>query len=61
MDLETSKLNRSHGTGRWVPEDFASFGKNVIIEDEVLVFHPETISLGDNVYVGHRAILKGYP
>ena len=60
LDLETSKLNRSHGTGRWRPEDFASFGKNVIIEDEVLVFHPETISLGDNVYVGHRAILKGY-
>lgn len=60
MDLETSKLNRSHVTGRWRPEDFASFGKNVVIEDEVLVFHPETIHLGENVYVGHRAILKGY-
>jgi acetyltransferase-like isoleucine patch superfamily enzyme len=24
------------------------------------VFHPENISVGDNVYVGHNAILKGY-
>lgn len=26
----------------------------------MLVFHPENITLGDNVYVGHRTILKGY-
>jgi acetyltransferase-like isoleucine patch superfamily enzyme len=26
----------------------------------VLVFHPETIEIGDDVYVGHYAILKGY-
>jgi acetyltransferase-like isoleucine patch superfamily enzyme len=25
-----------------------------------LVFHPENIELGANVYVGHHAILKGY-
>ena len=25
-----------------------------------MVFHPENISLGRNVYVGHQAILKGY-
>lgn len=25
-----------------------------------MVFHPETIELGRNVYVGHQAILKGY-
>jgi acetyltransferase-like isoleucine patch superfamily enzyme len=32
----------------------------VVFEAGVLVFHPETISLGSNVYVGHNAILKGY-
>ena len=26
----------------------------------MLVFHPENISLGRNVYVGHQTILKGY-
>lgn len=31
-----------------------------MIEPHVLVFHPETISLGENVYVGHQTILKGY-
>jgi acetyltransferase-like isoleucine patch superfamily enzyme len=25
-----------------------------------MVFHPENIRLGDNVYVGHQTILKGY-
>jgi acetyltransferase-like isoleucine patch superfamily enzyme len=31
-----------------------------VFEVGVLVFHPENIELGRNVYVGHRAILKGY-
>lgn len=31
-----------------------------MIEPEVLVFHPENVHLGNEVYVGHRAILKGY-
>jgi acetyltransferase-like isoleucine patch superfamily enzyme len=31
-----------------------------VIEEGVLVFHPENIALGDDVYVGHRTILKGY-
>ncbi|CCO23212.1 acyltransferase [Maridesulfovibrio hydrothermalis] len=35
-------------------------GSNVIIEDGVRIFHPETITLGDNVYIGHDTILKGY-
>jgi len=26
----------------------------------VLIFHPENITLGRNVYVGHHTILKGY-
>jgi acetyltransferase-like isoleucine patch superfamily enzyme len=30
------------------------------LEPGVLVFHPERIELGDDVYVGHDTILKGY-
>ncbi len=52
--------NRSHGTGAFVPTDFARCGADCVFETGVLVFHPETIELGDNVYVGHQTILKGY-
>ena len=31
-----------------------------MFETGVLVFHPENVQLGRNVYVGHYAILKGY-
>jgi len=31
-----------------------------VFEPGVLVFHPENVHLGRNVYVGHQAILKGY-
>jgi len=31
-----------------------------VFEPGVLVFHPETIRLGSNIYIGHQAILKGY-
>lgn len=51
---------RSHGSGRFLPTDLAACGAGVVFEDEVLIFHPETVSIGANVYVGHRAILKGY-
>lgn len=50
----------SHGSGRFDRSQFARIGRNVIIEDGVLVFHPETVELGDGVYVGHQTILKGY-
>jgi acetyltransferase-like isoleucine patch superfamily enzyme len=33
---------------------------SVLFEPGALVFHPENIELGDDVYVGHHAILKGY-
>jgi len=59
MDYQARQA-RSHGTGEFRPEQFASLGSGVVIEPGVLVFHPEAISLGDNVYVGHNAILKGY-
>jgi Acetyltransferase (isoleucine patch superfamily) len=32
----------------------------VIFEEDVRVFHPEQIEIGENVYIGHGAILKGY-
>jgi acetyltransferase-like isoleucine patch superfamily enzyme len=50
----------SHGTGRIERNKFAAIGTNVIFEPGVLVFHPESIRLGSNVYVGHNAILKAY-
>lgn len=51
---------RSHGTGAFRPEDLARCGKGVVFEPGVLVFHPEHVEIGDGVYVGHCAILKGY-
>jgi len=52
-------VTHSHGTGLgpWV---FAHLGKGVVLEQGVLVFHPETITIADDVYVGHQTILKGY-
>jgi acetyltransferase-like isoleucine patch superfamily enzyme len=52
--------NRSHGTGQYRIEDFATCGEGCVFETGVLVFYPENIRLGTNVYVGHYAILKGY-
>lgn len=51
---------RSHGTGRFEVEQFRGIGEGVVFEEGVRVFHPENISLGSNVYVGHDAFLKGY-
>ncbi len=55
-----SKLYKSHGTGEFKPEQFRKIGSNVIFETGALVFHPENIELGNNIYIGHNAILKGY-
>lgn len=51
---------QSHGSGAFTSADFAAIGTNVVFETGVLVFHPENITLGDNIYVGHYTILKGY-
>jgi acetyltransferase-like isoleucine patch superfamily enzyme len=51
---------RSHGSGAIVPGRLAGCGANVVFEPGALVFHPEQVELGDDVYVGHYAILKGY-
>jgi acetyltransferase-like isoleucine patch superfamily enzyme len=52
--------HKSHGDGRFEPAQFKQCGPDCVFETGVLVFHPENISLGANVYVGHYAILKGY-
>ena len=50
----------SHGDGSFDSATFAARGENVVLESGVLVFFPERISFGNNVYVGHNTILKGY-
>lgn len=50
---------KSHGSGER-PWGFRKIGAGVVIEPGVLVFHPENISIGDNVYIGHNSIIKGY-
>jgi acetyltransferase-like isoleucine patch superfamily enzyme len=50
----------SHGTGEFSLQQFRQVGENVVFERGVLVFHPENISLGSNIYIGHNTILKGY-
>ena len=52
--------NRSHGTGAFSPEQLAACGADCVFEADVLIFHPERVYLGMNVYIGHRTILKGY-
>ncbi len=53
-------MARSHGSGQFVPTELSACGRDVVFEPGVLVFHPENVSIGDDVYVGHYAILKGY-
>jgi acetyltransferase-like isoleucine patch superfamily enzyme len=50
----------THGTGEFSNDQFRKLGENVIFEAGVLVFHPETVTIGTNVYIGHYSILKGY-
>ena len=58
--MSEASPKQSHGSGRFDRGQFARIGDGVVIEEGVLVFHPETIELGDHVYVGHQTILKGY-
>lgn len=51
---------RSEGSGSWRLNQLAACGENVILEDGVRIFHPENIYIGNNVYIGHDTILKGY-
>jgi acetyltransferase-like isoleucine patch superfamily enzyme len=53
-------MNRSHGSGAFSREQLKRCPESVVLEPGVLVFHPENVSLDEDVYVGHYAILKGY-
>lgn len=53
-------MTRSHGTGAVDRSAFAACPESVVLEPGALVFHPENVHLGERVYVGHYAILKGY-
>lgn len=52
--------HRSHGDGAFRADQLKRCGPDCVFEAGVLVFHPENVELGANVYVGHYAILKGY-
>ena len=60
--MENNEIKRyaSHGTGQFRLSDFKSIGENVVFEPGVLVFHPQNIVLGSNIYIGHNTILKAY-
>ncbi len=51
---------KSHGSGQFSRQELRECAASVVLEPGVLVFHPENVSLGEDVYVGHYAILKGY-
>jgi len=53
-------VRHSHGTGAFRPSQLARVGEGVVFEDGVLIFHPENVEIGSNVYIGHQTILKGY-
>jgi acetyltransferase-like isoleucine patch superfamily enzyme len=50
---------RTHGTGYFEPQELGSLGDGVVLEAGVMVFNPAFVHLGNHVYVGHRAMLKG--
>ncbi len=60
MITEKNKDYKTHGNGNFSLKDLKNTGTNVVIEGGVLIFHPENISIGNNVYIGHCTILKGY-
>ena len=41
-------------------ESLKILGKKTVLEEGVLLFHPENISIHNNGYFGHNTILKGY-
>lgn len=61
MNTKTERpQRRSHGTGQFSRDALGECGCRTVIEDGVLVFHPESVYIGEDVYVGHQTILKGY-
>src|SRR5688572_8743322 len=55
------KQRTTHGTGYFSHDDLARLGSGTVLEDGVRIWHPETVEIGDGVYVGHGTMLKGYP
>lgn len=55
-----SRPPRSHGTGRFERAQLGRCPDSVVLEEGVLIFHPENVYLDEDVYVGHCAMLKGY-
>jgi acetyltransferase-like isoleucine patch superfamily enzyme len=51
---------KSHGDGHFSIGDLARCGSGSVFEDGVCIWHPETVEIGDGVYVGHGTMLKGY-
>jgi len=49
----------SHGTGQFEPADLGALGARCVLENGMLVFNPGHVFLGEDVYVGHRTMLKG--
>jgi acetyltransferase-like isoleucine patch superfamily enzyme len=49
----------THGTGAFTLGDLGGVGARCVIEEGVLVFNAPHVYLGDDVYVGHRALLHG--
>ncbi len=60
MDFSHIKNPASHGNGLFELSKLKHFGTDVVIEEGTLIFHPEHISIGNKVYIGHQTILKGY-
>jgi acetyltransferase-like isoleucine patch superfamily enzyme len=60
VSASAAKPPRSHGDGRYERSQLGACGQEVVIEDGVLIFHPEHVFLGDRVYVGHQTMLKAY-
>jgi acetyltransferase-like isoleucine patch superfamily enzyme len=48
----------THGSGRFTLDEFGAVGERCVIEEGVMAFNPAHIFLGDDVYIGHRAMLK---
>lgn len=50
----------THGSGEVDRNSISLCPESVVIEPGALVFHPENLELGEEVYIGHYAILKAY-
>ena len=60
MRFDLMKTPVSHGDGKFRIEDLKYAGKDSVFENGVLIFHPENVSVGSCVYIGHNTILKAY-